>query len=548
MSLLLSLPHLPVILYLGMALVLALLGPRLPGRGRHVLAAGVCLGVGVVLLVMRPSLPIDVVFSDWLVRLTLLGSLLYRVDSLNWAFAALLTGLTLVEVVGNALKDDNSQASRLAPALLIVSGAAYSILFAGNLLTLLLSWAAWMAAFLALLIVVKGRARAARRLLIVFGMGAFALLWATWNVGLGDGGRWYILAFSGSAALAMFLTAWVSLGAYPLHLWLPVEENLPDTTVAVFHVVPLLVGLYLFARLAVVGGGVALLQDLWIGLGAIALFIGAELAWSQRDRSKALSYTAVALAGSLILAAALSAPHSIGIILSWSLSLPCAVLMLFLVPSRAGQDDPGWLDGLLRGVTAVAVATLVGLPPTAGFVAWSQMESAASSMGFLIALLVLSSMFLAAALFRIWLGPRPPGREQGAVVKVLLGAALAGPMVLGGLSPKWVIVQMAGPAWSDWGSHVYPSVTPVLWAALVVPIVAGYGLHVWRSGAEMSVGSVGVFLTRLWRLDWLADWVATIGGWLASLLETATDIFHGDHHLVWAFLIILLFLWFYLVP
>jgi hypothetical protein len=52
----------------------------------------------------------------------------------------------------------------------------------------------------------------------------------------------------------------------------------------------------------------------------------------------------------------------------------------------------------------------------------------------------------------------------------------------------------------------------------------------------------------LWRLDWLADWVDTIGGWLASLLETATDILHGDHHLVWAFLIILLFLWFYLVP
>ena len=92
MSSLLSLPHLPVILCLGTALALALLGPRVPGRGRHVLAAGVCLAVGAVLLVMRPGLPIDVVFSDWLVRLTLLGSLLYRVDSLNWTFAALLTG------------------------------------------------------------------------------------------------------------------------------------------------------------------------------------------------------------------------------------------------------------------------------------------------------------------------------------------------------------------------------------------------------------------------------------------------------------------------
>ncbi len=234
MKSLLALPHLPILLYLTAASILAVGGRRISSRVRNALAAGVCVAVGVILLIIRRTVPVDIVFSDWLVHLTLFGSLIYHVDALSWTFAAMLTLVVGAKLAWTAIDRQNDRDARLVPGLLLLAAAGYSMLFAGNLLTVLVSWTALMTASLILLALGRCGTRAARRYLIVFGIAALLLMWATWDAGRGDGGRWASLALSRPAALALFVAAWIGLAAYPLHVWLPLDEGLWDDIFSCF--------------------------------------------------------------------------------------------------------------------------------------------------------------------------------------------------------------------------------------------------------------------------------------------------------------------------
>jgi formate hydrogenlyase subunit 3/multisubunit Na+/H+ antiporter MnhD subunit len=585
---LLALPHWPILLYLAAALILAVGGRRISSRLRNVLGVGVCVAVGGMLVYIRGSVPIDVVFSDWLVHLTLLGSLIYHVDYLNWTFAAMLTLVVAAKLAWTALNADPVQRpgpgervqrsglgdsvqqpglgnsvqqpglgdrdARLVPGLLLLSAAGYSILFAGNVLTLLLSWTVLMAASLVLLALGRSGTVAARRYLVLFGAGALFLLWATWDAGRGDGGRWASLALSQPSVLALFIAAWISLSAYPLHVWLPLEEGIWDDILALLQIVPALIGLYLLARLSLIVSGRLLFQDTWLALGAVSLLMGAELAWVQRRKSRALACVAVALGGALILGASFPPAYSLYVILPWAMTLPPALLVLALTPPRAGMDDPEWLDYFLRIVTGLACAALIGLPPMAGFVVWSRLESAVHSLGspvvvtLLIALLAVSGGLIAAALFRFWLVPRPAGRIRAGWQCGVLSVVLLLPTLLVAVRPRWAVVRMVGPSLTTTLNLTDVALTPGLWVT-VLPVALGFALTVaWLRGWIDLSASMWDRLERVWRLDWACRWLETFGRWLAAIVETATDLIHGDHHLVWAFLVVLVFMWFYLFP
>ncbi len=235
------------------------------------------------------------------------------------------------------------------------------------------------------------------------------------------------------------------------------------------HIAPSLVALYLLARLSLVANGRALYQDLWIALGAVALLLGAELAWVQRQKQAALAYVAAALGGALILGASLPPVRSLFIILPWAMVLPPALFVLVLVPPRAGADDPQWLDDLLRAVTGLASAALIGLPPTAGFIVWSQLESAVRSVASpilsttLIVVLVASGGLIAATLFRFWLVGRSEGRVHAGWQRGVLSATPAAPMLLVAVRPRWAVARMVGPSLAS-AMHV---------AAVALPLACG---------------------------------------------------------------------------
>jgi multicomponent Na+:H+ antiporter subunit D len=552
----LALPHWPILLYLTTALVLTIGGRRLSSRLRNGLAAGVCVAVGLVLVYVRASIPVDVVFSDWLVHLTLLGSLVYHVDHLNWTFAAMLTLIVAAKLIWTALDREHNRDTRLTPGLLLLSAAGYSILFAGNLLTLLLSWAVLMAASLVLLTLGQSGTRTARRYLLLFGVGALFLLWASWDAGRGDGGRWASLALSHPAALALLITSWIALGAYPLQIWLPLDccGDTRDDVLAALLIVPPLLGLYLLARLSLLANGQLLRQDIPLGFGAVSLLIGAELAWMQPRKPAALACVAAALGGALVAGVSFPPTQSLYIILPWAMAMPPALLVLMWVPSRAGADDPEWLDVFLRVVTGLAGATLIGLPPTSGFVVWSRLESAVRALGnptltaLLIGVLVVAGGLCAATLLRFWLVPRPAGRVRNALELALISAVLLLPMLVVAVRPRWAVVRIVGPSITSAYNLTDVALTPGLWTTLL-PITLGFLLTVamLRGQVEPDAAYWGR-LAMVWRLEWAADLLAMLGRWLVGIVETVTDLVHGDHHLVWAFLAVIVFLWFYLFP
>jgi len=548
---LLTLPHVPVILFLGGALVLGLGGAAIPARVRNGLALAVCLVVGVSLLLMKPSLPLDVVFSDWLVGFTLLGSLIYRVDILNWTFAISLVILVAVAVIGWTTSEHAQRSARLIPCLLAIGAATFSLLFSGNLLTLLFSWVLLTAAALSLYVVVMEPVRSICYLLITWGVGAFVLLWAIWHVGWGDGGRWSVWDHSQSVTLSVFVVSWIALGAYPLHLWISLREDQSTEVLSLFRTIPLLVGLYLLARLSVFLVSLPF-RDLWIALGAIALLLGAELAWSQRDRLRSLSFIGIALVGGAMLTVALSLPLSTGSILTWTLFLPFSLLALFLVPPRAGKDAPRGLDWLLGGVTGLAGASLIGMPPTAGFIAWSQLHNAVLStespvvMTLLFSIVILSSVLIAAAFFHTWLVPAPEAHPRGVLIRGIVGAVLVLPALVGGLAPNLIVAHVAGPAWKEWSAQVYSSTTIGIWATIFLCISIGYVLNLWPPAISVKSGPTWRIVVRIWELKWVCKAIEKAGSWLTSVLDTITDVVHGEHYLLWAFLSLILFLWFYL--
>jgi formate hydrogenlyase subunit 3/multisubunit Na+/H+ antiporter MnhD subunit len=547
---LLTLPHLPAILFLGGALALGLGGATIPARVRNGLALAVCLAVGVSLFLMKPTLPLDVVFSDWLVGFTLLGSLIYRVDILNWTFAISLVILVAVAVICWTTSDDAQKSARLVPCLFAMGAATFSMLFSGNLLTLMFSWVLLTAAALSLLVVAMEPNRSICYLLIIWGVGTFLLLWAIWNVGWGDGGRWSVWAHSASVTLSVFLVSWIALGAYPVHLWSSRREDRSIEVRSLLHTIPLLVGLYLLARLSVLLVSLPF-RDLWIALGAIALLLGAELAWSQRDRLGSLSFIGIALVGGVMLTAALFLPLSTGMILTWTLFLPFSLLALFLVPPRAGKHAPRGLDWLLGGVTGLAGASLIGMPPTAGFIAWSQLHNAVLStenpvvMTVLFSIVVLSGVLIAAAFFHSWLVPAPEAHPRGVLIRGMAGAVLVLPALVGGLAPNLIVAHVAGPSWKEWGAQAYSSTTVGIWATIFLCISIGYVLNLWPPAISVKSSRAWRIVARIWKLEWACKVIEQAGRWLAGILDTITDVVHGEHYLLWAFLSLILFLWFY---
>ena len=552
MNPLLSLSHLPVILFLGGALVLGLGDTEIPERIKTIVALAICGCVGVLLVVMKASLPLDVVFSDWLVGLTLFGSLVYQVNALSWAFAVCLVLIVGAIVIGFAESAHGAQNTRLLPGLLLLSAATLSMFFSGNLLTLTFSWALLIVAAGVLEALAAVPREAVCRLLIIWGTGAFVLLGAVWNVGWGDGGRWVTFVRSQPAVLAVFLVAWIALAAYPSHLWLPHDYPEAAGLLTIFHTVPVLTGLYLLTRLSLLQVDLPY-QGLWVALGSLALLIGAQLAWSQPDRTQALSYLGVALSGGVLLTVALILPQSIEPMLIWTLFLPFSMLVLFTVPPRADSGAPRWHNRLLRIGTALSGASIVGLPPTAGFIAWGQLHNAVLTldspiiMAALLGVLISSSILLSAVFFRIWLISAAELHPHRVVVAGIVALVLAVPGLIGMLVPALPIQTLIGPEWREWSLQTYSSMTFGVWSIIVLSAATGYVLNLWPPATVVvTEDTVWRLVVRVWCLDWVCAAVGAIGRQLAGVVDTITDMLNGDHYLLWAVLVLLLFLWLYL--
>jgi formate hydrogenlyase subunit 3/multisubunit Na+/H+ antiporter MnhD subunit len=203
------------------------------------------------------------------------------------------------------------------------------------------------------------------------------------------------------AALALMTAGMLAKTAlFPLHLWLPpAHAGAPAAASALLSALVVKGPWFVIVRLwiDVFGGGVSQsLAQLLGGLGAMAIVIGNVVALRQARLKLLIAYSTVAQIGYLFVPFPLAAAqHGSGQAITGGLlqavSHASAKAAMFLaaglIYSTLGHDRVADLRGAARALPmtltafALAGAALIGLPPSAGFVAKWLLVSAALATG-----------------------------------------------------------------------------------------------------------------------------------------------------------------------
>jgi hypothetical protein len=166
----------------------------------------------------------------------------------------------------------------------------------------------------------------------------------------------------------------------------------------------------------------------------------------------------------------------------------------------------------------------------------------------LLVSVIVSSVLITAVLFRICLSPPEEDRVHGAPVWGGLGFLLLLPSLVVGLMPGWTLAHIAGPEWADWGSQVYSSITPGVWITVLLPVGVGIALSMWPPAVSAVSLATWQWVAGVWSLAWACSAVEAVACWSTGVLDTVTEVLHGEHYLLWAFLVVLLIAWLYLLP
>jgi formate hydrogenlyase subunit 3/multisubunit Na+/H+ antiporter MnhD subunit len=229
----------------------------------------------------------------------------------------------------------------------------------------------------------------------------------------------------------------MKMAVFPLHFWLPpAHANAPAPVSAVLSAVVVKAGFYLLLRLwfggLVAAPSIGIAQALG-GLGAAAILWGSLNALRASRFKMLVAYSTVAQLGYLMLVFPLTARDA-GAMAAWGgalyfiLAHACAKASVFFSAGAALRAFGG--DGIdqLRGAAtrlpvatfafATAAVSLIGLPPSGGFVAkWLLIQAAFASGQWWWALVIIVGGLLAAGyIFRFFSTlfayvPEPPVKQ-----------------------------------------------------------------------------------------------------------------------------------------
>ncbi len=181
--------------------------------------------------------------------------------------------------------------------------------------------------------------------------------------------------------LALILAGFAfKLGVAPLHWWVSrVYERAPLPVVAYLSSAGLAAGATLFLRvlLSTAGGSRARFALVLAVLAAVTMTFGNLAALSQTSLRRLLGYTSIGQAGYVLAAAAVLRQGGVAAALLFVVTLAvtnlAAVGAVIAYSERLGSDRLADLAGMSRNAPALALAmglafaSLIGLPPLAGF-------------------------------------------------------------------------------------------------------------------------------------------------------------------------------------
>jgi multicomponent Na+:H+ antiporter subunit A len=315
-----------------------------------------------------------------------------RLDALSTLLALLVTtvGAIVLAYCARYFGDDSPGICRFAGVLVAFAGAMLGLVLADNMLVLYVFWEL-TTVFSYLLIGhsahLKTSRRAAMEALIVTTAGGLALLVGV--IILGEASGSYLLSdvladppggTTVAVGVALVLAGALSKSAiFPTHFWLPAAMAAPTPVSAYLHAAAMVkAGVYLVARLAPAFADVAPWRVLVVGLGLFTMLLGAWRALRQHDLKLLLAFGTVSQLGFLMVLVGAgtrdAALAGAAMLLAHALFKSTLFLVVGIIDRSAGTRDLRKLSGLgrrmpaLAVVTALAAASMAGLPPLAGFV------------------------------------------------------------------------------------------------------------------------------------------------------------------------------------
>ncbi|MDI1251216.1 MAG: proton-conducting transporter membrane subunit [Lacunisphaera sp.] len=461
-------------------------------------------------------------------------NLTFVVDGLALFFGLVVSGVGVLVVFYSAhyLDHHYRDHGRFYCYLMLFMGAMLGTVFAGNLLLLFVCWElTGVTSFLLIgFLHDKGESRAgARMALLVTGGTGLAMLAGI--VLLGQAAGTYELAAlldgvakgasPGRLNAAFVLIALGALGKsaqFPFQFWLPNAMAAPTPVSAYLHSATMVkLGIFLIARIFPVFRETELWSPLLVTVCFGTMGFGALLALMSHDLKAILAYSTVSQLGFLLgyygMASPAGAQGDFLHIASHVFYKGCLFMVVGIVDHATGTRDVRELGGLrhrlplLAGITAVAAASMAGLPGTLGFISKEYMlkekfdywEGAAALNWYPMVLVVLASVLKVAFSVRLFWGvfggkPRPelaknfhaPGLAVQLPPLLLAGACLAFglfPTVLGGALDRLHTVGLHHPV--DLEFHIWHGVTREFIMSMLI-VAAGAGtflllqLERWR--------------------------------------------------------------------
>jgi len=445
-----------VLLLLALHLLVSLVAPvvlRSFGRRGFLLLALAPAAVVVWALahtgaVTRGAGPTELV--SWVPSLGL--DLAFRLDSLSWLMVLLVGGIGAVVLVYSSayFSPKAGGLGRFGAVLVAFAGSMLGVVTTDDLILLYVFWE--LTTVTSYLLIGhyadrKASRRAAMQAIVVTTAGGLAMLVGVLIIGQAAG-TYRISAIlaappSGAAvgvAVVLLLAGAVSKSALvPFHFWLPSAMAAPTPVSAYLHAAAMVkAGVYLVARFAPAFGERLEWQIVVLGLGSATLLLGGYRSLRQYDLKLVLAFGTVSQLGLLIVlvgygsrAVALAGIAMLGAHAMFKATLFLAV---GVVDAATGTRDLRRLSGIGKAlpVTAtaagLATASMIGLPPFAGYVAKEAALDAlwhetTVSGRVVLAAVVLGSMLTVAYSLRFWWGAFAAKRVPAGAAPAPSGAA-----------------------------------------------------------------------------------------------------------------------------
>jgi len=463
-----------------------------------------------------------------------------RMDTLSWLMTLVVTGVGALVMIYCRwyFRGKKENLGQFAAVLLAFAGAMYGLVLTDDLVVLVMFWEVTSVLSYLLIGYYNKRAasrRAALQALLVTTLGGLVMLIGVvlLVVDAGTSSISTILAEAPTgpivdAALVMILVGALSKSAiFPFHFWLPGAMAAPTPVSAYLHAAAMVkAGIYLIARFAPVFAIAPTWRPIVVALGVFTMLLGGFQALRETDLKRVLAFGTVSQLGMLTVVLGYgtrdAALAGLALLLSHALFKSALFLVVGVIDRQLSTRDLTELSGVGRQApvmatfSVIAVASMIGVIPTIGFVAkegalaallhealggavWGIVALVGISLGsVLTAGYGIRFLWGAFATKRVPTGDRMPDTEWP---DPPIGFLVA-PIVLAGLT---LVAGFAAP-WLDKVFTPYADQAPAATPGVSAPehpahLALWHGLEpaLWISLASIALGVLVFWMTRRWR-------------------------------------------------